>query len=597
MGLLDQARERVAHWLLPTPPPAPPIAPMALAERREAAAERQAAVGVLAKKQEGLALPFGMGGIDNDEYLYRRLTGDAKMQRRDLAPMAQDRMIEISNYLWEQNCFGRRLITLMTDLILGEGISVEATDARNQAIIDLTWNHRVNMMATRIRSFYNALAVNGELAIPVATNPISGVPLLGFVDPYQIARIETLPDNVLIPDVMILKTVLGQKDGQRLKIVREDPDTGQLAGEVFFLAINALPNSVRGRSDLLAVADWLDLYDQYMFAEVERLNLLSSFVWDYKIEGATTDKEIKDKLAKFPKPTPGSVFAHNEKESLEPRTPDLKAQDRSEVARMMRVHIAGSMGYPVSYLGDVDSNRATIEGQNDIMLKTPAARQKEFASFVDQVMRFAIENAQTKNRALFRDVQQGYKIIMPEISAKDISRVGSVVAQVTAGMDTALANRTMSRKAVVQVQTAVIKQLGVVLDPTEVMAQADDDQQLADDAADQRQADMAARGLNPNPPIPSDEPPDPGEPVAEGATMDSLRRQVEAIGAQMAALINRPAPAHTITVNPPAVNVEGPVVHVAPAAAPNVTVHNEAHKPGDRRLTREPGGDIVIRET
>jgi hypothetical protein len=44
---------------------------------------------------------------------------------------------------------------------------------------------------------------------------------------------------------------------------------------------------------------------------------------------------------------------------------------------MLRVHIAGAFGFPLSYLGEMDSNRATIEGQNDILLKTPARRQKE----------------------------------------------------------------------------------------------------------------------------------------------------------------------------------------------------------------------------
>jgi hypothetical protein len=63
-----------------------------------------------------------------------------------------------------------------------------------------------------------------------------------------------------------------------------------MEGEVFYFAINKLPNSLRGRSDLMALADWLDLYDQYLFSEVERLHLLSAFVWDYKIEGATDEK-------------------------------------------------------------------------------------------------------------------------------------------------------------------------------------------------------------------------------------------------------------------------------------------------------------------
>jgi hypothetical protein len=511
MGFLDRLR---FFRRTPTQQPADSFLPD-LPLRREAATRMVTESTLELRRQTediGPTLPFNMG-IDSDEYTYRRLTGNAKGQRRDLAPVAQDRMIEIAYYLWEQNALAKRLITLMTDLIIGEGVSVEAMDQRNQEVVTLTWNHRENKLKERIRAFHNALCLNGELILPVATNPINGVPRLGFIDPYQVATVQTLPDNVLVPDILVLKpsTATGGTDGQQLKIIRENPETGRLEGEVFFFSINTLPNGLRGRSDLNALADWLDLYDQYLFGEVERLHLLSSFVWDYQIEGAD-DKKIQEKLRAFPKPKPGEVFAHNEKEKLEAQTPDLKAQDRSEVSRILRVHIAGSMGYPLSYLGDIDSNRATIEGQNDIVMKTPAARQKEFAAFIDQIVRFSIESAQATSPALFRDVNQGYKIVMPEISAKDISRAGATLAQVMSGMDTALNNKTMSKRAAILIQTAIVKHLGVVLDPVDMQKEIDEEGEEAQAKADELQTavaaarakDALAAARNPNPPIPED---------------------------------------------------------------------------------------------
>ncbi len=474
----------------------------ALESRRQEAGDTFVAERARVRREnESISLPFGMGGLDQDEFLYRRLTGQVKQQRRDLSPLGQDRMLELAYYLWEQNALAKRLVTLMADLILGEGVQVQATDTRNQAVITQTWNHRVSQLAQRIRPFYNSLSVNGELIFPVATNPISGIPVLGFIDPYQVADVIPDPNNVLIPDVMVLKSDSGQAAGQRLRIVRENPETGRLEGEVFFFRINNLPNGMRGRSDLSAIADWLDLYDSYMFGEVERLNLLSSFVYDHKIEGGTPET-IAARAAQLPKFKPGLVFSHNEKETLEAVSPDLKANDRSEVSKMLRVHIAGTMGYPVSYLGDVDSNRATIEGQNDISLKTPAARQKEFGGMLIELVRYALENAQGANPALFRDVDNAFEVVMPEISTKDISRVGTVIASVVSGMDMAIANKTISRRAAVVVQAAIIAHLGVKLDPQEVMDEADKDAEDQQQQADQRQADLAARGIQQNPPVP-----------------------------------------------------------------------------------------------
>lgn len=536
MAFLDRLK---SWWATPAPAPIPVIegeVMMDLPLRRAASSELADTNGqaLTASREAALSLPFGIG-LDADDHLYRRLTGEAKQHRRDLSPLAQDKAIEIAYFLWEQNCFARRLVTLMTDLILGEGISVEAADSRNQDVVNDTWNHRVNQLTTRVRQFYNSLSVNGELAIPVAKNPIDGIPMLGFIDPYQILDIRTVPDNILVPDIMILKPNRGEAQGKELKIVRENPETGKLEGEVFFFTINNLPNGLRGRSDLLPLADWLDLYDQFMFGEVERLVLLSTFVFDHKIEGAD-EKVVAEKSKKLPKFKPGSVFSHNEKETLTAVTPDLKAADRSEVARLLRVHIAGSMGYPVSYLGDIDSNKATIEGQNDITLKTPAARQKEFAGLIDQVLRYAIEGAQGANRSLFRDVQQGYKIVMPEISAKDISRVGQVIAGVLSGLDTALANHTMSRKAAVQVLAAIIAHLGIKLDPQEILDDADADAAEALDRADELQATLAAQratggGRPTNPPIPDDGPPATAakESLLDDQELDRIRLTIDRI--------------------------------------------------------------------
>ena len=490
-----------------------PPAPLTLVERRETA---NAAVDQ-ARRVEAMTLAAGLA-IDYDDHTYRRITDQAKQHRRDLSPLQQDRMLEICWFQFEQNPLAKRLISLMTDLIIGDGWSVEASDSRIQEVIDLTWNHRINQLATNCRSFHTALALNGELILPVEGNPITGRPILGFVDPWQVKDVIPDPKNVLIHDYVLLKPIPGQTEGQRLKIVREDPLTGRLEGEVFYFAINKLPNSSRGRSDLLPMADWLDLYDQLLFAEVERINLLTRFVWDYKIEGATP-AEIKEKLKLLGDPKAGSVFGHNEKESLEARTPDLKAGDRSEAGRMLRAHIAGSYGFPTSYLGDVDSNHATIQGQNDVLMKTPAARQREFAAFIDQIVRYSIDHSTAKNRALFRGADLGYRIRMPEIAAKDLARAGTVLSGVVTAMDTAMAGGFASKEIAVTVMVAMLKHLGVEADPNEILEAAEKEAEERQAKADEMQASIAAgrssgRG---NPPIPDDKTEDEDERELAGA--------------------------------------------------------------------------------
>lgn len=572
----------------------------ALALRREAATVALLE-GKVEQKREAITLAAGLS-IDADDYQYRRM-GSVKNRRRDLTPVQQDRMLEIAWYLWEQNPFAKRLIQFTTDLILGEGVTVQAKDERVQKAIDATWNHRINQLRLRLPEFNNALELNGELILPVETNPITGRPILGFIDPSNVLRVELNPTNNLMVDWIVLRAETGSTtEGQRLKVVQPNAETGFLEGEVFYLGINKLPNSSRGRSSLLPLADWLDLYDQYMFAEVERLHLLSSFVWDYTIEDATAE-EVKAKVNALPNPKPGSVFGHNQKEKLEARTPSLNAADRSEAGRMLRTHIAGSYGFPLSYLGEIDSNRATIDGQNDVMMKTPGRKQKELAAFLEQIVTFTVQQHMRKNGALFRDADPGFKIVMPEIQAKDVSRVGQVLSQVVTAMDTAMTNKTASRQLAATVTLALLKHLGVEADVTEVLKQADleaEERQAAMDLMQERMArDTAAGGDDPD-----DDEDEIDDDEDQPERQAKPQREAELMNRTLDVLeqsIRRPQAPVQVTVEAPNVNVAPAAVTVAPAAvtieaaaapaAPTVNVHVD--RAGNKRVVRDDDGRVT----
>lgn len=444
--------------------------------RRDAVAERT---------QEAMIQAAGVM-IDNDDDQFRLASGGKRFAKRDLTPIQQDRMLEIAWFLMESNPFAKRLIELMKDLVIGEGVSVTAKDPAINDIVSKTWNHPVNRLDIRLPEFYRAFSLNGELCFPVVRNPITGIPHLGYIDPLQIQTVLTRVDNVLIPEFVVLKKAAGQVDPVRLKIVQEDPLTGLLDGECFYFSINKLPNSSRGRSDLLTLADWLDLYDQLMFSEVERVRFLSAYVLDLTITGADETK-LKERAKALKSPTPGTVFAHNEKEVLEAVTPNLNATDRSEVSKMLAIHIAGSMGFPIAWLGFTDSNRATMEGQNDVMMKTPAARQKEFAAHIGTIMRYAVEGATGANRSLYREVQSAdFQVNMPEIAPKDIARIGTVLASVMTALDAGMMNGTMSKRATATVMMALLAHLGVKLDAEEVLKDAAGEQEERQQQQDER---------------------------------------------------------------------------------------------------------------
>jgi hypothetical protein len=536
MGFLDRL---LAPWRAPAAPFLPPMGPLLdlplysdpyaqLQARRDTAGEVVREAKAAHALQEQYLLGGQFGG-DPDEHTYRRISNGVRAHHRDLSPLAQERMLQVAWYLWEQNGLAKRLVTLMTDLVVGGGVTVEAEDERIQEVLDKALTGTGKYLQTKPREFHNALMITGELILPAAVNPISGGLELGYLDPMQIEAVIPTPGNVLVPMAVKLKSdrAAGGDDGKLLQVIRENPMTGLLEGEVFLKGINKLPNSFRGRSDLLPHADWLDQYDQFLLAFVEQMYLQTAFIWDYSIEGA--DKPTIDaKLKALGTPKPGTVFGHNEKEKLEARTPDLKASDRSNAGRMLLTHIVGTFGYPLSYFGFTDSNHATIEGQNDVMMRTPQARQQEYREFLSQIIRFAIEQATTKNPALFRDASTAFKIRMPEIQAKDISRVGQVLAQVVSAMDTAMANKTASRHLATTALTTMLGQMGLEADPNAVMEQADEEADERQEIADQIAAGVARDRSLRNPPVPDPDDPDDDEDDDPAARPADRRRAVPA---------------------------------------------------------------------
>ena len=305
----------------------------------------------------------------------RRLTQDVS---RDLDPLTQQRMQDVAYYLYDNNPLAKRILELTRDFVLGEGVEVAASDEMQGSILDNFWHDAINQMDLKLHARVLELGLWGEQCWSVVVNPIDGHVRLGYIDPGAISSVIRDPHDAEQVVAVVLKSGPGQAD-RRYRVVSLDEDPrsstyGRLtgvtldsagnvvtqwqeldaegrpvgeakayAGACFFFKINAVATAARGRSDLLALADWLDAYDQVLFNEVDRALLLKSFVWDVTLQGA--DQTAIDAYAKSnPAPKPGSVRYHNDKVDWEAETPDLKAVDAQAGADILLSYIAAGSG-------------------------------------------------------------------------------------------------------------------------------------------------------------------------------------------------------------------------------------------------------------
>ncbi len=88
------------------------------------------------------------GQGDGDHW--RRLGGDlASMNDRDLAPMAQDRMQKLAEYLWQSNLLANRLVELPLAYLLAEGVTLQCKDQEHQKLLNAFWSDPHQQLAAQ----------------------------------------------------------------------------------------------------------------------------------------------------------------------------------------------------------------------------------------------------------------------------------------------------------------------------------------------------------------------------------------------------------------------------------------------------------------
>lgn len=378
--------------------------------------------------REGVWWP-SVAGVDGDDIGWRRLTGSAE---RDLEPLLQDRMLEIAYYLYETDPMAKRLINMTAEYIVAEGVNVVAEDEQVQEVIDTFWNDPVNQMNLKLEQKVKELGLWGEQCYPVFVNPVNGHVRLGYLDPALINGVELDPENAEVVRAVVQRDELN-RPGKRYEVIGQTEDPlgdgyGLRRGECFFWKINSVTTASRGRSDLLALADYLDMYNQFLFTRGERAAFGNAWIWDVTLEGMTAD-QIRQWLREHPTPKPGSVRAHNERVKWEAVAPDLKAHDASYDARMIKNYILGGAGFPEHFFAEGgETTRATAAEMGEPVVKHLTSRQVFVQAMLIQIVEFVIDQAILAGR-LPRSINRAFDMNFPELSSKDVSKFGTVLVQ------------------------------------------------------------------------------------------------------------------------------------------------------------------------
>jgi hypothetical protein len=439
---------------------------------------------------------------DGEDPGFRRITSLATL--RDLNPLMHDRMLQVCYFLRVTTPFGKRIVEILTDYTIGKGVRVTAKDPAVQQVIDDFWNDEVNQMDDNTEQWTDELTTFGELCIPVALNRISGKVRAGYIDPMNIDTIQFAEmataagtASINVPWAVRLRREVGDVLQKPMLIVRRQEDVtqesyGKLDGECFYFTLNKAKSASRGFSELFALADWVDLFDQMIFDFGDKVRFLNQFIWHYVFKGADEKRveEYKNKLTKNP-PRQGGVLVTNDAIEVEALTPDFKGADMAQGAAMVKKYGLGGAGIPPVLMGDGDdANRASALEMNAPFTKKIMKRQNHLSRCLKQILNFQIEMAQTAG-VIGPNVDTSYAIEFPEIVVKDLQKGAQTLVGAAGAMQVGQQEGWITGATAARAFHTVLAEIGVDIEDSNQEYEAA--QQEKQDRAAQQQDQLASQ--------------------------------------------------------------------------------------------------------
>jgi len=436
--------------------------------------------------------------VDNRSFGYRRLSAGSV---KDFGGLDYSQVLNTAWRIYLMSPIARRYLQIKRDYEIGRGVAPLATDNMLQALLDEFWT--LNQMDQRLSDYVLQFHLLGEQLFPAFVRATDGQVRLGYIDPAEIERVITHPDNVLERWAVVLKEQRGDLDPwtrqerrQRVyRIVRQDSGRGPLldarqatleeweavllkafglseyTGTCMYFARNALSNQPRGYSDLLQVVDWIDQAEQTLFALAERENYSSYFVGDVTVAGGTPE-EIERRATEIRQrpPRKGSFNVHNDRETWALSAPDLKQQPSIETGNMLLTFNLGGLGLPRHWYGFGDeTNRATAQAQGDPTWRTMEHDQDEIKNLLLTILQFVRDQAEIAGRRLWVDTA-GIDVQMPEMTARDLAITATAAGALATALIAAQEQGWITRVTAAETWARMQAELGVEVNAEQELA-------------------------------------------------------------------------------------------------------------------------------
>lgn len=312
-------------------------------------------------------------------------------------------------HTWRTNPLARRIVSLTTDYVVGEGIRLRCEDERVQAFVDRFWHHPQNRMDMRLHWLCDELTRSGELFLLLSRNPADGMSYVRAIPALHISQVHTDEGDVerelwyrddLAPgppsaretaEAPTLGSVGGLGGGRMWPSPLAAAEADQV---VLHYAINRPVGCMRGEGDLAPILPWLRHYREWLEDRVRVNRYRNAFLWKVTVQGAS-ESELRRRRAELLRPPPpGSVIVTNEGERWETVNPQVQAQEAESDGKALRLIIAAGAGVPLHFLAEGESaTRATAAEMGDPTFRHYRQRQMFFCHMLEDLALTVLQRA------------------------------------------------------------------------------------------------------------------------------------------------------------------------------------------------------------
>lgn len=391
--------------------------------------------------------------------------------------------------LWQSNGLAQRIIELKRDYIAGGGVTYRASDDELQEIIDEFV--KINKLEDRAAEFALQLYLFGVQCYPVFVRESDGRVILGYIDPEHIQPpVIAHPENAMEMWAVVTKIrtsslpwVKSETKPRIYRIIRQETKLEdwehvmldhygltEYSGNCFYYKVNAMSNQTTGQSDLLANADYLDQWDQTLFALGEREQFADFFALVLELQGASAAEILaKSREVSSKPPKRGSILTVNEKQRWDVFSPDLKQQASVATVEAQRKNIIGTSGYPEAWFGAASgTGLATIQAQGDPTWRSLKHSQDIIKHMLQDFVDYARDQALLAGAYRPGSEVGTIDVIMPEMTARDLVALSSALTGVTSALMIWVDNGWVTAVDVKAVLDKITAEIGIELDPEHV---------------------------------------------------------------------------------------------------------------------------------